>query len=484
MMEPGPVPARSSSAPAAGHSGSPLRHLVEATALFLVALLLFRALAVEPYNVPTGSMAPALLGHHRDLTCPECGLRVCLGTGNGNGSGENGQGPVSCPHCGHAPIDAETLPVCPGDHVLVNKFLFDCRGPRRWETAVFRRPGQSSKVFVKRVIGRPGEAVLLRDGDVYIDHDIARKALPEVQALRILVFDQNDQPKPRRWDARWESLPRDGAAAVEGPTLVWTAREVPDDYQWLVYRHTVHTSDRAVAVCDDHVYNGTHPDRVSESVHDFLVECDLEVRSGDGWFALALTDGGSEVLAEFPVGRPKEGARLSEVVSLGTAAGQPTVYRTAPDLALSAAQTSRIVFAFVDRRASLSVDGHEVVPPLDRPALDRRGEVVRPVRLGARGVDAVVRNFRLYRDVHYRRSGRHGVDAPLRLGAGQYFVLGDNSACSEDSRFWSDADGNALLVPRSSLLGKPFLVHLPSRLKPSEGGWKVGIDWARIRWLR
>ena len=43
-----------------------------------------------------------------------------------------------------------------------------------------------------------------------------------------------------------------------------------------------------------------------------MVECDLEVRPGDGWVALGLNDGGSEVVAELPVGSPKDGTHLSE----------------------------------------------------------------------------------------------------------------------------------------------------------------------------
>ena len=114
--------------------------------------------------------------------------------------------------------------------------------------------------------------------------------------------------------------------------------------------------------------------------------------------------------------------------------------------------------------------------------------MARPVRLGARGADVRVHHFRLFRDVHYTAAGRHGVRAPVRLGAGEYFVLGDNSPSSEDSRFWSDAEGRPVPVPEVNLLGKPFLVHMPSRRVEWDAlgrHWQYqGLDWGRVRWLR
>src|SRR5262249_35230300 len=134
------------------------------------------------------------------------------------------------------------------------------------------------------------------------------------------------------------------------------------------------------------------------------------------------------------------------------------------------------------------VDGKLTFAPVDRPAVQQRPAVARPVRLGARDVEAVFSNVRIFRDVHYTDAGRHATRSPVHLGAGQYFVLGDNSPNPDDNRFWSDAEDRPLPVPETSLLGKPFLVHLPSRPGVWEGfggRWEYqAIDWARIRWLR
>jgi signal peptidase I len=41
--------------------------------------------------------------------------------------------------------------------------------------------------------------------------------------------------------------------------------------------------------------------------------------------------------------------------------------------------------------------------------------------------------------------GRYGVEQPFRLGANQYFVLGDNLAIANDSRMWGALDESMLI---------------------------------------
>ena len=113
--------------------------------------------------------------------------------------------------------------------------------------------------------------------------------------------------------------------------------------------------------------------------------------------------------------------------------------------------------------------GETPVPPAARrlagPAAGDRGAV---------GLNAVVDNVRVYRDIYYTAP----VWAPaagrsVRLGADEYYVLGDNSAISADSRTWTDHPG----VGGKCLVGKPLAIILPRR--SSTGG--VGIFKFRIR---
>jgi hypothetical protein len=117
-----------------------------------------------------------------------------------------------------------------------------------------------------------------------------------------------------------------------------------------------------------------------------------------------------------------------------------------------------VEWALVDRRLMLRLNGKNVFPPVDLPACGQRDALVRPVMLAVRGGKVAADNVRLWRDVHYTQAGCNGVGhAVVQLKDDQYFVLGDNSPASEDSRFWPD-NGT---VPGSSLIGTPLLTLRP-----------------------
>ena len=52
----------------------PWRDTIEGVLGALVLVLIIRHFVFEVFRIPTGSMAPTLLGQHRDLKCPNCGL--------------------------------------------------------------------------------------------------------------------------------------------------------------------------------------------------------------------------------------------------------------------------------------------------------------------------------------------------------------------------------------------------------------------------
>jgi signal peptidase I len=371
-------------------------------------------------------------------------------------------------------MDLDNVSECAGDHLLVDKTIFDFRPPRRWEMAVFRNVNDQGKAYVKRVVGLPGESVQIRGGDLYIDRSLCRKSLAELKAVRIPVFDQNYQPQPNGWKDRWLVLPASPAAAVMGTELRVDGTAFDRQYQWLEYHHFNLNSKRDQAISDAYSYNGG--DFTTEPVHDFMLECDVEVLHGEGWVGLTLTDGVDTMLAELRVGPVR-------VNGYGTCLGDADGYiRTAPTVFLTPGKTYHIEFAFVDRRATLAIDGILPFTPVDKPEATDRFEVKRPAKVGALGVEAVFRNFRLFRDIHYTQAGQNGIAKPYRLQGGEYFVLGDNSPNSDDSRFWPDP-----AVRDAHFLGKPFLVHLPTQNVREEvlgQPWLLRVpDWGRMRWL-
>ena len=59
------------------------------------------------------------------------------------------------------------------DVCLVNRLKYDILSPDRYDIALMER-ADSGKLIAKRVIGLPGETVLIRDGSVYIDGEILK----------------------------------------------------------------------------------------------------------------------------------------------------------------------------------------------------------------------------------------------------------------------------------------------------------------------
>lgn len=55
------------------------RETVESIIIALTMALLFRAFQAEAFVIPTGSMAPTLMGRHKDLDCSECGYNFQAG---------------------------------------------------------------------------------------------------------------------------------------------------------------------------------------------------------------------------------------------------------------------------------------------------------------------------------------------------------------------------------------------------------------------
>jgi signal peptidase I len=121
----------------------------------------------------------------------------------------------------------------------------------------------------------------------------------------------------------------------------------------------------------------------------------------------------------------------------------------------------RVELAFIDRRLSLAVEG-QLWLSVDLPSPGSREGVARPFQVHADGVRANLHHFCLYRDVHYGQQGKNGVRGKsVQLGVDQYFVLGDNSPNSQDSRFWPE-EGR---IPRRCLVGSAWLVYGSSPLR-------------------
>jgi signal peptidase I len=467
-----PEPDSPTAAPAQS-AANPLRFLATLAVGFVALFLLLRTLAVEPFGVPTGSMAPTLLGNHREAKCPRCGYPVRVGSPASAAWSE-----MVCPNCEQR-TNMALAPEVNGDRLMVDKNVYSLRRPRRWEVAVFRCPDPKDplKPYVKRVVGLPGETILIIDGDVYANDRLLRKSLAEVREARLPVFDMAYAPVGG-WGSRWVAEPpaAPDATVVQSGAVVLDATASPQTELRATYLHLSLDDQTEHPVSIWNSYDG--PPRSLGTplpAHDFSFECSLDVTAGAGSFTCELFDGLHTVAGVVPV----DPAANGRVVLINRAAGELTA---AGGVTLRPGKSYRVEFAFVDRRVSLAVDGREVVPACDLPPAGTRGPVTRPLRLAARGCRVVVRDLKIYRDIHYTQYGEHGVTAPTRLGPREYFMLGDNSGNSEDSRKWSRPG-----VPEADFIGKPVLIHQPLRVGRVTAGGKERVfqtlDWSRLRWL-
>ncbi|HBG74690.1 MAG TPA: signal peptidase I [Anaerolineae bacterium] len=59
-----------------------------------------------------------------------------------------------------------------GEFILVNRLAYKLGVPKRGEIIVFRSPVTPDEDLIKRIIGLPGDEVVIREGRVYINGDV------------------------------------------------------------------------------------------------------------------------------------------------------------------------------------------------------------------------------------------------------------------------------------------------------------------------
>lgn len=59
--------------------------------------------------------------------------------------------------------------IMPGDRFVGNRLAYIKSGANRGDIVVFRYPDNEKEIYVKRVIGLPGETVVIDNGKIYID---------------------------------------------------------------------------------------------------------------------------------------------------------------------------------------------------------------------------------------------------------------------------------------------------------------------------
>ena len=67
------------------------------------------------------------------------------------------------------PSESMEKTIMTGDRVFGNRLAYMTKDPERFDIVIFKFPDDESQLFIKRVIGLPGETVTIKDGKVYIN---------------------------------------------------------------------------------------------------------------------------------------------------------------------------------------------------------------------------------------------------------------------------------------------------------------------------
>lgn len=170
-------------------SDATMKETITSVVISFVVAFVFRGFVVEPFLIPTGSMAPTLMGAHMRFTSPESGYSWPVGPWQYADLGSQTAKPIQGGP-GDAPIrvkdpmtqqgmDRVNVPRRAGDRIFVLKSVYSFLDPERFDVVVFKCPFSPQENYIKRLIGLPGEQIAIVDGDIFTRKT---KDLPDTKA--------------------------------------------------------------------------------------------------------------------------------------------------------------------------------------------------------------------------------------------------------------------------------------------------------------
>ena len=69
------------------------------------------------------------------------------------------------------PSSSMEYTISPGDRVIGNRLAYLSESPERGDIVIFKYPDDEEQLFVKRVIGLPGETITIEDAKIYIGEE-------------------------------------------------------------------------------------------------------------------------------------------------------------------------------------------------------------------------------------------------------------------------------------------------------------------------
>lgn len=523
---------------------------------FILAFL-FRGFVIEGFQIPTGSMAPTLMGKHIRFSSPYNGYDWAAGPWT---YAQRSSVPlrrqndmnVNDPMSGLGMTETNRR-LAAGDRVFVLKYLPFLHQPERWDVVVFKNPGTNEN-YIKRLVGLPGEQVVFVDGDVFVRQfvqgqtersgwaswedsgwDIARKSERVQRTMFQDVFNSRYVPEPT--DPSFRS-------PFTGMTPGWEGVGTQSSYRFTGAGSTSLTWNSNREITDATAYNSFYQKRkgyqlfsISDDmnlrfrpfpVSDVAIRLDIEGDDAPIQVSAVLEARGMEFRAVVDSAGGKAGVEMRDV---GVAESVWTSLDDGSFPGFQAGEIHRVEFWHVDQALWLFIDDKLVCGGADKgvyrltPAMramaatgkswgeleaDRlsgnganstgvfaRPEIYRKpsFRWDFSGGAFTLHNVSVRRDIAYQinrdrptRGGHPSFFATLT--GDEFFMCGDNSPNSGDSRLWEEGSINkwvnqeindhAGTVHRDLIVGKGFMVYFPAML---DDGPILTPDVGRMRWI-
>ena len=160
-----------------------VRPMILCVFLGIVLNFFFVAGVLQPLRIDSGSMVPTLYGPRFEFICETCRQKFLCGA---DGSAERTR--FTCPACGFMENSIQSAHFLPGERILINRLTMTLpwRKLRRFDVVVFRDAESPSRWNVKRIVALPGETVAFRDGNLWINETIFRKKLDDQENVATL----------------------------------------------------------------------------------------------------------------------------------------------------------------------------------------------------------------------------------------------------------------------------------------------------------
>ncbi len=525
--------------PTPHHETSTIGTLQSLIVAFVLAMT-FRGFVTEGFVIPTGSMAPTLMGEHLLLHSDQTGLTYPV-----DSKGSNRPGALYDPMLGKeyqlSTVQVKTMRPRMGDRILVLKSLYPFARPDRFDVVVFKNPTDpdgDAENYIKRLIGLADEAIWLVDGDVF--------AAPADECDDLTAFRIQRKPEYVQRSI-WQPVYDSDYIPVHPERL-----SPPYGAPW--NGEAWSTSDRRSYRCDTDARSTLQWDSSRMRITDwtpynmFSLTRTLRGRADQNISDLRV---GAAIVAEQPglsttLELDARGHRFQFVIAAGRVVmrigslEQPGVWLHEQSVEAAMPEPGRVYgveFWHVDQAMTIFINGSPAGEPLHyewtpqqrieqtfgvsmqawkqrTPRIEAEPPALRWI---VEGSPVTLHRVRVDRDLYYRadtittqatkNSTQPGFETLVRpqspafgthpdklavLGPDHFFMLGDNSPASSDSRLWGNPhpyvadqiDPSPFVVHRKLLLGKAWVVYFPAPYPLTGNGRGVVPNFGKLRFIR